>query len=66
MAFTLEQLEALETAIAQGARSVMYGNKQVMYNSTQEMLALRDTMRRELGLIPKTKRIFAKHSKGLE
>jgi len=65
MAFTLEQLTALEDAIAQGVQSVMYGNKQVMYRSLAEMIMLRDQMRSELGLAPKTKRIFAKHSKGL-
>jgi len=65
MAWTLQQLQALEEAIAQGALIVRYSDKSVQYRSLSEMMALRDTMRQELGLSQPTKRLFAKHSKGL-
>ena len=50
MAFSETQLTALETAIAQGVTSVHYGDRQVTYRSTNEMIRLRNTMRAELGL----------------
>lgn len=65
MAWTLEQLTALEGAIAQGALRVRYSDKEVQYRSLGEMIQLRDMMRQELGLSQPTKRLFAKHSKGL-
>ncbi len=48
MAFTQAQLDALDTALAQGALSVEYGGKRVTYRSLEEMLALREQMQREL------------------
>ncbi len=50
MAFTNDQLTALETAIAQGAQSVRFNGREIRYNSTADMIRLRDTMRAELGL----------------
>lgn len=67
MAWTTEQLEALEAAIATGTKQVMYGNKLVMYNSLSEMLQLRDLMKKELGLIkPNAGRKFGEFNKGLK
>lgn len=65
MAWTIEQYNALNDAIAQGVTQVMYGNKLVIYRSLNEMMTLRNAMREELGLNVAPKRIFAKHSKGL-
>lgn len=65
MAWTLDQYNALNDAIAQGVNQVMYGNKLVIYRSLDEMLKLRNTMREELGLNRSPKRLFAKHDKGL-
>lgn len=66
MAWTLQQLEALEAAIATGTKQVMYGNKLVMYNSLDEMLRLRDLMKKELGLIkPNNGRNVGEFNKGL-
>ena len=64
MAFTLDQLETLEAAIASGTKKVKYADKEVEYNSIQDMLTLRDLIRKELGLIGKTKRFFANFAKG--
>ena len=50
MAFTQEQLTALETAIAQGAQSVRFNGREIRYQSTADMIRLRDTMRAELGV----------------
>jgi hypothetical protein len=50
MAFTQTQLTALETAIAQGALSVQFGERRITYHSLDEMIRLRDTMRSELGV----------------
>jgi hypothetical protein len=52
MAWTTTQLDALEAAIAVGALSVTHGNppKTVRYHSLDEMLHLREIMRRALGL----------------
>ena len=52
MAWTLEQLTALEAAIATGALRVTHGSppKTVQYHSLSDMLRLRAAMRRGLGL----------------
>ena len=42
--WTSTHLAALEAAIAQGARTVQYGDRQVTYHSLDEMLRLRATM----------------------
>lgn len=50
MAFTTDQLTALEEAIASGQLSVRFNNHEIRYQSTSEMIALRDRMRSELGI----------------
>lgn len=50
MAYTQQQLDALEAAIAEGALSVKYGDKAVTYRSLDEMLRIRAAMRAALGL----------------
>jgi hypothetical protein len=46
--FTLAQLTALESAIARGVLRVKVDGQEVQYQSTSEMLALRDRMRADL------------------
>lgn len=69
MAYTVEQLTILETAIAQGATRVKYADKEVEYRSLNEMLQLRTEMRDELGLNGpdpnKGRRRYGVFSKGL-
>ena len=66
MAFTQIQLTALENAIAQGALTVKYQDKTVTYRSLSEMLQLRETMKKELGLTgSQYQRIKPEFSKGL-
>ena len=45
-----EHLAALESALAQGVTSVTYDGKSVSYRRLEDMLKIRDWMRRELGL----------------
>lgn len=72
-AFTLERLTALEKAITDGVRRVKYSDKEVEYRSIEEMMKVRELMRRKLGLTSKCgdkglfggTRTTAKYSKGL-
>lgn len=48
MAFTQAQLDALDKALGEGALVVKYEDKQIEYRSLDEMMRLRNTMRREL------------------
>lgn len=48
--FTLEDLEALEQALAKGIKRVRYTDREVEYRSVDEMLKVRDVMRQCLGL----------------
>lgn len=63
--WTLEQLKALENSIAKGVLKVDYTDKSITYRSLNEMLKLREVMRRDLGLNKKSTRLLAEHSKGL-
>lgn len=72
-AFTIENLTALEQAIVEGVKTVKYSDKEVEYRSLEEMLKIRNLMRKELCL-DKSKaskglfggrRINAIHNKGL-
>ena len=67
MAFTEEQLIALEAAIAQGVKRDEYADKVVEYPSLKDMLALRDVIRTELGLINSFSgnRKLASYNKGI-
>jgi hypothetical protein len=48
MAWTQAQLDELEFAIASGAKKVKYADREVEYNSTADMLKLRDRIARSL------------------
>ena len=47
--WTLEDLAALETALAKGVRIVKYADKEVTYRTVAEMIQIRDMIRRSLG-----------------
>lgn len=66
MAFTQEQLDALETAIATGTTSVKYEDKVVTYRSLTEMLQLRDLIRRKLNSTNTKSYILTTHTKGID
>jgi len=67
MAFTQEQLDTLEAAIAQGVKRVEYADKVVEYPSLKDMLALLDTIRQVLVLISgfSGNRKLASYNKGV-
>ena len=50
MSWTSDELTALDAAIAQGITTYSINGKTVTYRSLAEMLQLRETMRREIGL----------------
>ncbi len=74
--FTLEKLAALESAIAEGALKVKYNDKEVEYRTLDDMMKIREAMRKVLCVNTVTapaskglfggKRITAIHSKGLD
>lgn len=58
-------LDNLEKALFSGHLKVKNGDKEIQYNSTSEMMKIRDSLRLELGQAPKRpRRVFASHSKG--
>lgn len=63
MAYTSEQLTALENAIAEGVLKVEYGDKKVEYRSLNEMIRIRDIIKQALG-DGKPRRTYAAFSKG--
>ncbi len=50
MAWTIEEYNALKSAIATGAKTVKYADKEVTYRSLEEMAAILRAMAEELGL----------------
>lgn len=56
VAFTSADLTALDEAIASGALEVQYTDKRVKYRSLDDMIKLRNLMKRELGQTDTSKR----------
>lgn len=48
MAFTSSDITALETAIKSGTLKVRYADREVTYHTLEAMIALRNTMLREV------------------
>lgn len=72
--FTVEALQALETAILQGVLTVKYTDKEVTYRSLEELMRIRALCRSKLGLDATNgdnngffggTRKVARHTKGL-
>lgn len=67
MAWTQSDLEAIEKAIATGARECWYGDKRVAYRSLDEMIRTRDMIRESLNLKDEnTTRVFTRFDKGFK
>lgn len=67
MAYTIEQHDALEAAIAQGALRVEYGDKKVQYRSLDDMIRILNLMKSQLGLLsPTGGRKYADFSNGIK
>ena len=56
MAFTQDQLDALEAAIATGTLEVRVGDRMVRYQNTADMIRARDLMRDQLNAATPTSR----------
>jgi hypothetical protein len=68
MAFSQDDLDKVKAAIVQGAAvvKVKHGDKEVTYRGLAEMVQAKEMIERELGIQPKTRRLYAKTSKGLD
>lgn len=68
MAYTIEQVQILQAAIATGTKEVEYGDKKVTYRDLNEMLQTLALMQEELGIKERQKdtRRYGCFSKGLE
>ncbi|HEY8708748.1 MAG TPA: hypothetical protein VIM34_12210 [Burkholderiaceae bacterium] len=66
MAFTREQHQALQEAIANGALTVDFNGRRVTYRSLDEMMRILSLMERDLGgnQVPNDRRRYASFSKG--
>jgi hypothetical protein len=64
MAYTLEQLTALQDSIANGALIVKYADKEVTYRSLDEMIRISNLMKAELGLASNNGKTLASFNKG--
>lgn len=65
MAFTQAQFDAISDAIASGVLEVTVNGQTVRYQSTKDMLALRDRMQRELQTAAGTGRPVARTARFL-
>jgi hypothetical protein len=63
MAYTLEQIAALEEAIASGHRAVKYADKEVVYKDTDEMIAVLNMMKNSLNPYPRGSRRYGAYAK---
>lgn len=64
MAYTLDQLTAIEESIANGALIVKYADKEVTYRSLDDMIRISNLMKAELGLSSGNGKTLASFSKG--
>jgi hypothetical protein len=66
--FTTDQLEELERLIASGASKYKHADREEAYQGLDELMNLRDRMKRELGLVGSDsgRRVaYATYSKGI-
>jgi hypothetical protein len=65
--YTVDQYNTLIAAIAQGALTVKYADKEVTYRTLNEMLRIKNLMESELGLNPSAngRRVYAQFKTGL-
>jgi predicted Co/Zn/Cd cation transporter (cation efflux family) len=59
-------LDAINAAIKSGVTKVKYQDKEVTYRSVEEMLIIRDLIRKDLGQTNSTQKITVQFSKGLD
>lgn len=65
MAFSQAQLDAIEGGIAAGVTSVSYEGKTATYRSLDDMMRIRDIIRRALGIAPPSSAtVLVAHDRG--
>lgn len=64
--WTENDLTIINEAIAQGARRVRYGDKEVEYMSLREMLQAKSAIEKSLSTKKRPTRKFASFTKGIE
>jgi hypothetical protein len=66
--FTQADLDKINAAIVAGSAvvTVKYRGREVTYRGIDEIMKAKEIVERSLGTIPKTQRLFAKTSKGLD
>lgn len=62
--WTQADLDAIETAIAQGVKRVEYNDREVEYRSIKEMKEIRELIKRSLGQHKRGGRILCEAKKG--
>lgn len=66
MAWTQTDLDAIEAAIVNGTTVVKYADKSVTYRSIDELIRVRDLIRKDLGLTNAASgRVLASYTKGM-
>lgn len=66
MAFTSDDLVAIEKALKSGTKKVKYADKEVEYQSIDDLLKVRDLIRLELGQTSRLSVVYPILNKGLE
>lgn len=66
MAYTREQYQALQDAIAEGALTVQFGERRITYRSVDDMIRIMRLMEGDLAgnQVPNDRRRYASFSKG--
>ena len=66
MAWTSDDLDRINKAIASGTLRVKFQDKEITYRSIEELQKIRRQIEEELGTSTKKTRVRAKFSKGLD
>ena len=64
MAYTTEDVEKLEAALASGAKEVEYNDRTVKYRSVKELKEAIQVVKKELGLVKRGGRVLCNPKKG--
>lgn len=64
MAYTTEDLEQLEAALATGAKEVEYNDRKTTFRSIKELKEAIQVVKRSLGLVNSGGRLLCQSSKG--
>ena len=66
MAYTQQDIDDLERALAAGVRTVKRGDREITYNSPQEMRAQLQVMKDQLSNKPRAPYMYKSYSRGYQ